>query len=60
MQIGKSVLKSSHDLVLIVGAAIAIAMMVSSMLHSSSIYPANLGMGNAMRLARTATSHLVQ
>lgn len=51
MRIGKSVLKSSHDLILVVAAAIAIAMMVSSILHNSRIFPANLGMGNAMTVA---------
>jgi len=51
MRIGKSVLKSSHDMILIVGAAIAIAMTVSSMLHNSRIIPASWGMGNAVTVA---------
>lgn len=51
MRIGKSLLKSSHDVILIVAAAIAIAMMVSSVLHNSRIFPESWGMGNAVRVA---------
>ena len=31
---GKSIVKSSHDLLLIIGAVIAIAMIVSKMVHN--------------------------
>jgi hypothetical protein len=44
---GKTVVKSSHDLILIVGAIIAIAMLVSKMVHSWRTSPPSLGMGNA-------------
>jgi len=43
----KSVAKSSHDLVLIVGAVIAIAMIVSEMVHNWRRLPTSLGMTNA-------------
>ena len=36
--------KSSHDLILIVGAAIAIAIMATSMLHNWRALPPKLGM----------------
>ncbi len=44
---GKSAVKSSHDLILIVGAVIAIAMIVSKMIHNWRTLPSNLGMTNA-------------
>ena len=45
MQISaKSVVKSSHDLILIVGAVIAIAMIVAKMVHNWRNLPPNLGM----------------
>ena len=44
---GKAVVKSSHDLILIVGAIIAIAMLVSKMVHSWRTSPPSLGMSNA-------------
>ena len=47
----KSLLKSSHDLILIVGAVIAIAMMVSSIRRHWRILPASLGMGNTVTVA---------
>ena len=40
---GKSIVKSSHDLILIVGAAIAIAMIVAKMVHNWRNLPTNLG-----------------
>ncbi len=40
----KSILQSSHDLILIIGAMIAIAMMVSSLRHHVRLAPTNLGM----------------
>jgi hypothetical protein len=43
---GKTVAKSSHDFILIVGAIIAIAMLVSKMVHSWRTLPPTLGMGN--------------
>jgi hypothetical protein len=43
--------KSSHDLILIVGAAIAIAIMVTSMLHSWRPLPPKLGMNAVAAMA---------
>jgi len=40
--------KSSHDLILIVGAAIAIAIMITSMLHSWRPLPPKLGMNTVV------------
>ena len=40
---GKSIVKSSHDLLLIVGAVIAIAMIVATMVHNWRNLPSNLG-----------------
>lgn len=44
---GKSIAKSSHDLILIIGAVIAIAMIVSKMIHNWRNLPQNLGATNA-------------
>ena len=44
---GKTLVKSSHDLVLIIGAVIAIAMIVSKMVHNWRNSPPSLGMSNA-------------
>ncbi len=44
---GKTLVKSSHDLILIIGAVIAIAMIVSKMVHNWRSAPVNLGMSNA-------------
>ena len=44
---GKSIAKSSHDLILIVGAVIAIMMIVSKMVHNWRNLPPSLGMTNA-------------
>jgi hypothetical protein len=44
---GKTLVKSSHDLILIIGAVIAIAMLVSKMVHNWRNTPAGLGMTNA-------------
>jgi hypothetical protein len=43
--------KSSHDLILIVGAAIAIAIMITSMLHSWRPLPPKLGMSTVVTVA---------
>ena len=43
---GKSIVKSSHDLLLIVGAVIAIAMIVAKMVHNWRNLPTNLGETN--------------
>ena len=40
----RSIVKSSHDLILIVGALIAIAMIVSKMVHNWRNLPPSLGM----------------
>jgi hypothetical protein len=39
--------KSSHDLLLIVGAVIAIAMIVATMVHNWRNLPSNLGKSDA-------------
>jgi hypothetical protein len=44
---GKSIVKSSHDLLLVVGAVIAIAMIVATMVHNWRNLPTNLGATNA-------------
>jgi hypothetical protein len=44
---GKSIVKSSHDLLLIVGAVIAIAMIVATMVHNWRNMPSNMGMSDA-------------
>jgi hypothetical protein len=44
---GKSIVKSSHDLLLIVGAVIAIAMIVATMVHNWRNLPSNMGMSDA-------------
>jgi hypothetical protein len=41
----KGIVKSSHDLILVVGALIAIAMIASEMIHNWRSVPKNLGMG---------------
>jgi hypothetical protein len=43
----KSMVKSSHDLLLIVGAVIAIAMIVATMVHNWRNLPSNLGKSDA-------------
>lgn len=47
----KSVLRSSHDLILIVGAVIAIAWMLVSTLHHYRITPPSVGMISGARMA---------
>lgn len=49
----KTIVKSSHDFILIVGAVIAIAMIASEMVHNWRSVPKNFGMGTvaASRLA---------
>lgn len=44
---GKTLVKSSHDMILIIGAVIAIAMIVSKMVHNWRNLPPSLGMSNA-------------
>ena len=44
---GKTLVKSSHDMILIIGAVIAIAMIVSKMVHNWRNLPASLGTSNA-------------
>jgi hypothetical protein len=44
---GRTLVRSSHDLILIIGAVIAIAMIVSKMVHNWRNLPSNLGMSNA-------------
>ena len=44
---GKTLVKSSHDLILIIGAVIAIAMIVSMMVHNWRNLPTSLGITNA-------------
>jgi hypothetical protein len=41
----KTVVKSSHDFILVVGALIAIAMIAADMVHNWRSVPKNLGMG---------------
>ena len=41
----KTIVKSSHDVILIVGALIAIAMIASEMVHNWRSVPKNIGMG---------------
>jgi len=41
----KTIVKSSHDAILIVGALIAIAMIASEMVHNWRSVPKNIGMG---------------
>ena len=43
----KSVVKSSHDLILIVGEVIAVTMIVAKMVHNWRTLPPSLGMSNA-------------
>jgi hypothetical protein len=47
----RSILRSSHDLILIIGAAIAIAMIVSKMRHDWRKLPTTMGMETAVTLA---------
>ncbi len=42
--VGKTRVKSRHDMVLIIGAVIAIAMIVSKMVHNWRHLPPSLGM----------------
>ena len=44
---GRTILRSSHDLILIVGALIALAMIISKMVHNWRNLPPSLGMDNA-------------
>jgi hypothetical protein len=49
---GKTRVRSSHDLFLIIGAVIAIAMIASKMVHNWRHYPPSLGMtSTAVRIA---------
>jgi hypothetical protein len=41
----KSLVKSSHDMILIIGAMLAIAMITAEMVHNWRSVPKNLGMG---------------
>jgi hypothetical protein len=50
-------IKSSHDLLLIIGAVIAIAMIISKMVHNWRYLPPSLGMSNAA--VRIADSSVV-
>ncbi|MGH7924891.1 MAG: hypothetical protein ACREQH_09920 [Candidatus Binatus sp.] len=47
----KSIFRSSHDLILIIGAMIALAMIVSKMVHSWRSAPPSLGMENSVTVA---------
>ncbi len=49
----RTILRSSHDLILIVGAAIALAMIISKMVHNWRNLPVNLGMNNAATVAES-------
>ncbi len=51
--IGRSKIRSSHDVILIVGALIAIAMIVSKMVHNWRSLPQNLGMNSAVTLVNS-------
>ena len=42
----KSLVKSSHDLILIIGATLAIIMIGSEMLHNWRSVPKNMGMSS--------------
>ncbi|HZC46668.1 MAG TPA: hypothetical protein VE243_09335 [Candidatus Acidoferrum sp.] len=44
----RSVVRSSHDVILIVGAIIAITMIVQKMLHNWRHLPQNMGMDSAV------------
>ena len=44
----KAAVRSSHDVILIVAAMIAMAMIVSKMVHNWRSLPTNLGMNNAV------------
>ena len=55
---GKSIVKSSHDLLLIVGAVIAIAMIVAKMVHNWRNLPTSLGANNASVLLVVADNRL--
>jgi hypothetical protein len=44
---GRTIVRSSHDLILVVGAVIAIAMIVGEMVHNWRHLPPSLGMTNA-------------
>lgn len=44
----KSLFKSSHDLILLIGAVIAITIMLSSLLRHWRTVPTSLGMGDAV------------
>jgi hypothetical protein len=50
---GKSIVRSSHDLILVVGAALAIAMIVSAMVHNWKSVPKNFG-ANTVAVSRLA------
>ena len=41
----KTLVKSSHDIILVVGALIAVFMIASEMVHNWRSVPKNLGMG---------------
>ena len=47
----RSVARSSHDVILIVAAMIALAMIVSKMVHNWRSLPTSLGMDNAVTVA---------
>jgi hypothetical protein len=53
----KSLIKSSHDFVLIVGALIAIAIMISSIVRHWRIFPTSLGMTNAVTVADSSRAN---
>jgi hypothetical protein len=41
----KSLVKSSHDMILIIGATLAIVMIAAEMVHNWRSVPKNIGMG---------------
>jgi hypothetical protein len=55
---GRTIFKSSHDLILIVGAMIALAMIVSKMVRNWRSQPASLGMNNAAVMVADSRSML--
>ena len=55
---GRTIFKSSHDLILIIGAVIALAMIVSKMVHSWRSLPTSLGMNQAAAMVADSRSVL--
>ena len=54
----RTLLRSSHDLILIVGAVIAIVMIVSKMVHNWKNPPQSLGMSSAAVMVAESQSHV--